>query len=94
VDGAVVPAPTATPAPGDPSATPTDPAGVVPGGDDDGSTGGAGTAGSGPLAFTGSDALPALVLALMLVASGAVLVARRRRQQQLASANGDLGPQL
>jgi alkaline phosphatase len=94
VDGAIVPAPTATPAPGDPSATPTDPAGVVPGGDDDGSTGGAGTAGSGPLAFTGSDALPALVLALMLVASGAVLVARRRRQQQLASANGDLGPQL
>jgi len=30
----------------------------------------------------------------MLVVSGAVLVARRRRQQQLASANGDLGPQL
>jgi len=99
VDGAVVPAPTATPsatpAPGDPSATPTDPAGVVPGADD-GSAGGAGTAGSGPLAFTGSEALPALLLALMLVASGAVLVARRRRQQQqqLASANGDLGPQL
>nr|WP_243862172.1 alkaline phosphatase [Frigoribacterium faeni] len=42
--------------------------------------GGAGTAGSGPLAFTGSEALPALVLALLLAGAGTVLVARRRRR--------------
>jgi len=71
-DGAVAPAPTASasPVPGSGDGSGSDGAGVVPG---------AGTAGGGPLAFTGSEALPALLLAAMLVAAGAVLVARRRR---------------
>jgi alkaline phosphatase len=67
VEGAVTPAPTTPPA-------------AVPG--DGTSAGGAGTAGngSGPLAFTGSDALPALLLALMLAGTGAALVLRRRHR--------------
>lgn len=67
VVGAVTPAPTTPPA-------------AVPG--DGTSAGGAGTAGngSGPLAFTGSDALPALLLALMLAGTGAALVLRRRHR--------------
>lgn len=86
VEGAVVPAPTTSPVPVDPSADPTTPAGALPGGGD-----AAGGTGSGPLAFTGSEALPALALALMLVASGAVLVLRRRRR---LVATGELGSQL
>ncbi|WP_083396275.1 alkaline phosphatase [Frigoribacterium sp. MCBA15_019] len=67
VVGAVTPAPTTPPA-------------AVPG--DGTSAGGAGTAGngSGPLAFTGADALPALLLALMLAGTGAALVLRRRHR--------------
>lgn len=67
VAGAFTPAPTTPPA-----AAPADGA----------SAGGAGTAGSGrgPLAFTGSDALPALLLALMLAGTGAALVLRRRHR--------------
>jgi alkaline phosphatase len=67
VEGAVTPAPTTPPA-------------AVPG--DGTSAGGAGMAGngSGPLAFTGSDALPALLLALMLAGTGAALVLRRRHR--------------
>ncbi|ROS48335.1 alkaline phosphatase [Frigoribacterium sp. PhB118] len=67
VEGAVTPAPTTPPA-------------AIPG--DGSSAGGAGTAGngSGPLAFTGSDALPALLLALMLAGTGAALVLRRRHR--------------
>ncbi len=67
VEGAVTPAPTTPPA-------------AVPG--DGSSAGGAGTAGNGrdPLAFTGSDALPALLLALMLAGTGAALVLRRRHR--------------
>ncbi|WP_342211823.1 alkaline phosphatase [Frigoribacterium sp. CFBP 8759] len=67
VEGAVTPAPTTPPA-------------AVPA--DGSSAGGAGTAGNGggPLAFTGSDALPALLLALMLAGTGAALVLRRRHR--------------
>ena len=67
VEGAVTPAPTTPPA--------TAPA-------DGASAGGAGTAGDGrgPLAFTGSEALPALLLALMLAGAGTALVLRRRHR--------------
>ncbi|NRD27306.1 alkaline phosphatase [Frigoribacterium sp. VKM Ac-2836] len=69
VEGAVTPAP-----------APTTPPAAVPG--DGTSAGGAGPVGSGrgPLAFTGSDALPALALALMLAGTGAALVLRRRHR--------------
>jgi alkaline phosphatase len=52
--------------------------------------GGVGTAGSGngPLAFTGSEVLPALLLALMLTGAGAVLVARRRRRAGMIDHSG------
>jgi alkaline phosphatase len=76
-DGAVTPAPTATPTPG-----------AVPAGND--TAGGVGTSGSGtgPLAFTGAEVLPALLVALMLAATGAVLVARRRRQAGVIDHSG------
>ena len=67
---AVTPAPSATPTPG---AVPAD------GGPTDGAAAGGSGSGDGPLAFTGADLVPALVLALMLAGTGAVLVARRRR---------------
>jgi alkaline phosphatase len=75
--GAVTPAPTATPTPG-----------AVPAGND--TAGGVGTSGSGtgPLAFTGAEVLPALLVALMLAATGAVLVARRRRQAGVIDHSG------
>jgi alkaline phosphatase len=75
--GAVTPAPTTTPTPG-----------AVPAGND--TAGGVGTSGSGsgPLAFTGAEVLPALLVALMLAATGTVLVARRRRQAGVIDHSG------
>jgi len=78
--GAPTPAPSASPTPA-----------AVPGGSGTGA-GGAGTtaSGSGPLAFTGSDMVPALLLALMLAGTGAVLVARRRRRSVLDHSGAQL----
>jgi alkaline phosphatase len=85
--GAVTPEPTATPQPTavpTPGAEPTDPSTPADG------AGGAGTAGtgSGPLAFTGSEVLPAMLLALMLAGTGAVLIARRRHRAGLLDNSG------
>jgi alkaline phosphatase len=62
-----------------PSPTPTTPAVPVVGdGVAGGGVSGAATS-TGSLAFTGADVLPALLLAVMLAATGTILVARRKR---------------
>jgi alkaline phosphatase len=66
-----------------PPTEPAAPAAVVNG---PGSNSGSGS-NSGPLAFTGATALPALILALMLAITGAVIVARRKRDNLLTGAS-------